>query len=80
MTTLAQARPTMSYIIFSSDIYNVWPLTVYVARAGTCRCSSLVPRPLPVSNVARKKREGLVREVTCTSFRWKGDYRAWAGD
>ena len=47
---------------------------------------SLVPRPLPVFNDTRKKREGLVREVTCTSFRWKGgtwwkgDYRAWAGD
>ena len=32
---------------------------------------SLVPRPLPVFNDTRKKREGLVREVTCTSFRWK---------
>ena len=29
-----------------------------------------------------EKREGLalclVREVTCVTFRWKGDYRAWA--
>ena len=41
---------------------------------------SLVPRPLPVSNVTREKREGLGCEITFTSFRWKGDYRAWAGD
>ena len=46
----------------------------------TCTCTSLVPRPLPVFNDTRKKREGLVREVTCTSFRWKGDYRVWADD
>ena len=24
-----------------------------------------------------EKREGLVRQVTCVTFRWKGDYRAW---
>ena len=29
---------------------------------------SLVPRPLPVSNVARKKREGLGREITCATW------------
>ena len=40
---------------------------------------SLVPRPLPVFNDTRKKREGLVREVTCTSFRWKGG-TWWKGD
>ena len=42
--------------------------------------TSLVPRPLPVFNDTCKKREGLVHEVTCTSFRWKGDYCAWADD
>ena len=36
---------------------------------------SLVPRPLPVSNVAHKRQEVLVCEVTCTSFRWKGGGR-----
>ena len=41
--------------------------------------TSLVPRPLPVFNDTRKKREGLVREVTCTAFRWKGDYHACVG-
>ena len=41
----------------------------------SCKTVSLVPRPLPVFNDTRKKREGLVREVTCTSFRWKGGGR-----
>ena len=33
---------------------------------------SLVPRPLPCYT---QEREGLNREVTCTSFRWKGGGR-----
>ena len=42
----------------------------------TCTCTSLVPWPLPVFNDTRKEnREDLVREVTSTSFRWKGGGR-----
>ena len=37
--------------------------------------ASLVPRPHPLFNVARRKGEGLVREVTCMIFMWKGGGR-----
>ena len=30
-------------------------------------CSLVVPRPFPVSNVARKKQEGLGSQITCAS-------------
>ena len=54
----------------------------YVVRIVQLPCNlpyiiiiaSLVPRPLPVSNVARKKlkREGLGREITCAILRVEG--------
>ena len=33
-----------------------------------CNNTSLIPRPLPVSNVARKKRESLGCEITCAAL------------
>ena len=50
-------------------------MTFALEYAKAIVIASLVPRPLPVFNDTRKKREGLVREVTCTSFRWKGGGR-----
>ena len=57
-----------------------WPGCYTVAKDEmmqtiTRSARSLVPRPHPLFNVARRKGEGLVREVTCMIFMWKGGGR-----